>query len=100
MQRMPLSWVGARGGRKENLLNLLGNRPALAVFDRHVINFTDGRHLSRRSREEGFVGIEQVVEPQRPYLHSIAKVARDLHHHLATDTEKHRLAIVIGHSAA
>src|ERR1700687_1351170 len=89
--------VAARRSRKENLLNLPGNRPALAVIDRHAVNFTDWRNLSCCSREERFVGIEQVMEPQRPCFHSIAKVVRDLYHRFTSDPEKNRVAFVIGY---
>src|SRR5262249_49072756 len=96
MQPVPVSRITSGSCGKENFLNLLSHRSAPARFDGSTINFTDWGHLSRRARKERFVGAEQIVRSQRSGFRSKSEVARDLHHHLASDAEENGMTFVIG----
>src|SRR5437660_5761083 len=85
---------GSRG--KECLLNAPGHWSTPARSNWYTINFTNWRNLSRRARKECFVSAQEIVQAQRSGFHSVAQVAADLHHHLASDAEKNRVTFVIG----
>src|SRR4051794_7038018 len=80
---------------EEDLLNLLRHHPARTRAYFMTINLSDRRHLRGCSREEGFVGAEQVFQIKLSDLDRVAEVAGNLHDGLARDAEQDRMTLII-----
>ena len=77
--------VRPRHSLEERLLQLLGDRSALAIANLAVVDLADRRQLGGRAGQEDFVGDVEVVAGERGLDDFEAPVAGDLDDRMARD---------------